>query len=252
METRHTISDEWLDTAACEALSANSPAESAAYQQQLATLDADQRALDRSLRETVARLATASPYMEPSADLRGRILQATAPKTFRMEDYRRVNSEGSKFFKWGFYAAILFLMAASWYNMWMSNKFTQANNAIAFYKQQAQERNDAIAAFVNPNGTQLTWQDAQGNAFARAIIDPVAHKALVIVPDELAPKNQGLQLSVRLNKDDPKMVTFQTVTLHAPAAELGLKVPANTDLAKIFNVTSLQEDTRKASIAGHQ
>src|SRR5438045_604834 len=110
------MTEQLLDAAACDALGINTPAESAAYQQDLTAAGKDAKETDRALRETVSRLAAASPHMEPSADLRGRILQATAPRTFKMEEYRKATQESGRFYRWGFAAAMLFLMAAAWFN----------------------------------------------------------------------------------------------------------------------------------------
>src|SRR4051794_7061849 len=77
---------------------------------------------DRAMRETVARLAAASPHMKPSPELRARILQATATRTFKMEDYRKTSGEDYRWYKWGFYAAAAFLVMAGVYNMNVDGK----------------------------------------------------------------------------------------------------------------------------------
>ena len=96
--------EQLLDNAISETLGMNTAGESAAYERALAG-DAGARATDRQLRETTAYLAAASPHMAPPADLRGRILLATAAKTYKLEDYRKASGEDNRFYKWGFYAA---------------------------------------------------------------------------------------------------------------------------------------------------
>lgn len=233
MDTRNHMTDQLLDDAACDAIGANTSAESAAYAQQLAAAGEAARKTDRTLREAVSRLSAASPYMTPPSDLRGRILQATAPATFRMEDYRKAMKDNSRLYKWGFYAAMLFLMAGAWYNMDTRNQLTRAN-------QQAQQRDQVIAAFVNPNGQQITWRDEAGHAVARAIVDVKSQKALVIGPQELFPPGYSAQLALNVEGKNTK---FQTVLLTAPAKDLNLSVPSHTDLAKLFNVTNLSPDS---------
>src|SRR4029079_4894668 len=103
------LTDEMIDTYIAEALENPGAA--------VAEAPAEGRMMQRDLRETVARLGAASPYMQPPEELRARILQAHATATFRMEDYRKATRDNSRYYKWGFYAAMLFMMAGSWYNL---------------------------------------------------------------------------------------------------------------------------------------
>src|SRR5262249_23654512 len=152
------------EAAACEALGANTPADSAAYQQELAAGSADARKVDRELRETVARLAAASPHMKPAAGLRGRVLQTAAPTTFKMEDYRKANAEDGRFYRWGFYAAMVFLMAGAAYNLMVQSKLKQADAVISQAKatvhtmaEQDQQRAQALTAFLSGDVQQVTF-----------------------------------------------------------------------------------------------
>jgi hypothetical protein len=186
--------DEMLDAAACEALGANTPADSAAYSGRLA--DERVRAADRDLRETVARLAAASPHVAAPADLRGRLLQATAPTTFKMEDYRKATQDSGRFYKWGFYAAMLFLMAGAYYNLALQTKLKQAGDAFTAQASQVQERDQALAAFFNPNATQVHLIDGKTKQrYGEAVIDEKSKTAVVILPDKMVPKNQTVRIT---------------------------------------------------------
>ncbi len=205
METKMT--EQLLDAAACDAVGALPPTESAAYQQDLAAAGEDGRTSDRELRETAARLATASPYMAPPPDLRGRILQATAPATFRMEDYRKTTREDYRFYKWGFYAAACFLVAAALYNIQTKSSANQivakANAQLTSLGKQrdqfasaAEQRNKVITALVNPNGQWVTWTNAKNEPFARGIVNSLDHTAVLIFPEETMPKGTLAQLKI--------------------------------------------------------
>ena len=139
MESK-TVAETMLEDAACEALGANTAGESAAYQRQVAAdATGELRTLDRRLRRTASRLAAAGPHLMPPADLRGRIVRATAPVTFKLEDYRRATREDYRFYKWGFYAAALFLIAGAWYYIDTGGKLDRANRNIAAMQQQGQQ-----------------------------------------------------------------------------------------------------------------
>jgi hypothetical protein len=246
MASNEKFSDELLDAAACEAIGANTPGESAVYQRELATLDDSARSADRMLRETSARMAAASPHLKPSANLRGRILQATAPATFRMEDYRKANQEDTRYYKWGFYAAAMFLVAASLWNFSYQSALTQANGKIAALGDQnakltaaAQEEHDAIATLVNPQSLQIVWK-ADGKIYGRGVADLATRRAILIFPQEMLAS--GIKPVLTLQSQGQK-VAFQTDLITAPAGPLGLVVPANApDIAKVLNVQQLTPD----------
>jgi hypothetical protein len=201
--------DEMLDAAACEALGANTPADAAVYSGQVP--DDRVRRTERELRETVARLAAASPHVAPPADLRGRLLQATAPATFRMEDYRKATQDGGRFYRWGFYAAMLFLMAGAYYNIGLQSKLKQAGQVLSAQAAQVQERDQALAAFVNPNATQLHLIDEKTNQrYGEAVIDSKTNTAVVILPDKMVPPNQTVHLSMSNSNVPLKTVLVRT------------------------------------------
>jgi hypothetical protein len=251
METNRRWTDSQVEEAACEALGANSPEESAAYQRQVAAdPTGSARRLDRELRETAARLAAASPHMKAPAELRGRILQATAPTTFKMEDYRRNTREDYRFYKWGFYAAAMFLVMAALYNINMSGKLEQANKNIAALSVANQKSNTALAAFIDPRGVQLTWQE-NGQVFGRGVMDVATHKALLVFPQELIAAGVRPQLSANINGQE---IPFETSLVVAPARQIGFILPARApDLAQKPNVDKLTPDEgNKIKVAGFQ
>jgi hypothetical protein len=243
MKPDPSLPDSLVDTAAGEALGANTPEESAAYQRQI---DADPtgaaRRLDRELRHTAARLAAASPYMKPPADLRGRILQATAPVTFKMEDYRRATREDYRFYKWGFYAAAVFLIMGALYNIDTRGKLDQANKNVVALRQQEQQiaarSNEIITTFAR--GDQITWRDETGKPYGKAIVDMTTHKAVMIFPQETMPGNLRPQLNLTLN--DQK-IAFDTTLITASASELNFAVPKNApDIATLMNPPTVKPD----------
>jgi len=216
MESSKKISEQLLDAAACDALGASSPTESAAYQQELASTGEEARRIDRDLRETVARMAAASPHMNPPEDLRGRILQATAPVTFKMEDYRKATKEPSRFYKWGFYAAMLFLMAGAYYNLSMQTALKNGNETVKQIAAQSQERDTALATLLDPNCQTVTFKDGQGTPYGRAWVNEKTQRAVVILAEECVPKGKTGHLS--MPGPDGKPIAYQTVLITAPAA----------------------------------
>jgi len=254
METKMT--DQLLDEAACDALGINTPAESAAYQQELTTAGADARRTDQMLRETVSRLAAASPHLMPSADLRGRILQATAPTTFKMEDYRKATRDNGKFYRWGFYAAMLFLTLGAGYNMMMQSKLKHTEEVATAKLNEAQKivnnitaldhkRVEAFTAFFGDDVQQITFKGTNGAVQGRAWLNEEKKQALVVLPSGMIPKEGTLQLT----QPGPNgtAVAFDTLVLKANEAP-GAGVPEHVTPMKI---TDLRPDVNaKPLIAG--
>ena len=257
MESNNNLAEPLVESAACEALGANTPEESAAYQRQVTADDTGElRVLDRQLRQTAARLAAASPHMKPPADLRGRLLQATAPVTFKMEDYRRATREDFRFYKWGFYAAAMFLIMGALYNIDVRGRLDQANKNIVALQQQeqliGQRSSDAIAALVNPRGLQITLRDDQGQPCGKAVADLTTHKAVLIFPEETMPLGAHPQLTLTV---DNKQVAFDTMLITAPANDIGFAVSKNApEIARAVYVQNLKPDEtskpRTANIMG--
>jgi hypothetical protein len=231
MDSHKKMSDGLLDAAACEALGATPSAESAAYQQELAAAGEDARRTDRDLRETVARLAAASPHMPPPPDLRGRILQATAPTTFRMEDYRKATRDDGRLHRWGFYAAALALMAGVSYTVSLHGALKKANTQVASLHRQVEQKNSALVQFVNPNAQQITLVDKEtGKAYGKALADEKTRQAVVILPPEMVPDGK----TARFTRDG---VAYETVLVTAPGNTLDAPRQRTLEMAlKVENV----------------
>jgi hypothetical protein len=236
------INDQLLDAAACDAVGALPPVESAAYRQDLAAAGETAGMTDRELRETAARLAAASPHMAPPPDLRGRILQATAPTTFRIEDYRKTTREDYRFYKWGFYAAACFLVAAALYNVQTRGNLDRVNAQVTALNQQrqqltaaVQDRNEALVAFVR-YPEQIRFKNAQGLTLACGVVDPVTKKAFMFMPQELVP--QGARPALTLQG-----VAYDTRVYTAPAAQIaGTPDLPKIDVADFMNVKQTTPD----------
>jgi hypothetical protein len=261
MDNKNTVTDLLEETAACEALGANTTAESTAYQ---TTLADDQTGattrLDRDLRETTARLAAASPHMTPPANLRGRILEATAPKTFKMEDYRKATKEDPRFYKWGFYAAAAFLIMASLYNLSvrrdLDNNTAQFNQKLAALQNQnnqlaavGNEMKGTLATMVDPHTLHLTWKDENGKPYARAIVNPGSGKAVLIMPEEMVANGVRPQLTMAINN---QTLTFDTALITAPAVQIAMTLPSKKlDFKQKPAVEKLVPDeVNKVDVAG--
>ena len=206
----------------------------------------EMRSLKRDLHETTARLASASPYMQPSEDLRGRILQATAPATFRMEDYRKAMKDNSRYYKWGFYAAMLFMMAAGWYNLSVGSHNESLQRDLASHKEQIrglQGLNGEILAtlstFVTPDVQQITLVDADKKPWAKAWVDDTKKHAVMIMPQELVAGNSGELIVTR----DNVKVTYKTTVLAVPASQLAGRMPHGITIQAALNVQNVSPDT---------
>jgi hypothetical protein len=212
------MTDTLLDAAACEALGANSPADSAAYQQELAAAGEDARRVDRDLRETVARLAAASPHLAPPPDLRGKILQETAPVTFKMEDYRKATKEPSRFYKWGFYAAMMFLMAGAYYNLSLQTTTKKMDQQMQALVGAMKDRDGALSTLLDPNVQQVTFKNQDGQAFGRAFVNEKNEFAVVILPEGAIPTGKTAKL--QMPGPNGTSVDYKTVLIKAPTAML--------------------------------
>ena len=244
MSDQTKISEEFAEAAAGEALSSLTAEESAAYAGRLAAGSADEQRLDRALRETVARLSGAAPYMKPREELRGRILAATAPATFRMEDYRKANRDTGRFYKWGFYAAMAFLAAGAWYNVSLQNRLgavqTAAIKTIDQMGDVIKQRESAIESIVNPHTQQVSIQTEKGKIAGRAFLNPVEKNAVVILPEGMLPPNQAPQLIIKDSAGKVLQIPTQYVQV-APSAFPDI-VPTRLQNPDQFAIKNVQPD----------
>ncbi len=226
---------EMMDLAAGEAIGANGSADSALF---AAVADDSSRRVERELRETVARLAAASPGVVVPAELRGRVLQATAPATFRMEDYRKATRETGRFYRWGFYAAMLFLMAGAYFNVSLQSKLKEAGVLNSAQAAQVRERDQALTAFVNPEMTPIYLTDEHKHRYGVALVDEKKPNsvAVVVLPDNMVPANRTVQLTLPNSS-----VAHPTVLVRAPADS---KVPAGKSVETAMRIKTMEPEKR--------
>ena len=273
METKKPMDrDEILDAAAGEALGANAPETSEQFQQQVKSGDAETVRAEREMRETVARLALASPYMEPKEELRGKVLQATAPQTFKMEDYRKASGD-NRFYKWGFYAAAVFLFAAAYYNMGLESTAKKMRGAIAQQQQQIEQGNKQAAAMneqltavtkeangrglllaqlLEPKTQQVTLRNNQGQTVALAYINPVSKSGVMIVPEDALKAGQNsadLKLAVE-TLQGPAEVTFHVSLVGARGMQQGVDDSTIAHGVQGTNVKTVSTPVKEANIFG--
>jgi hypothetical protein len=250
------MTEDMIDTYIAEALENPGAA--------VAEASAEGRTMQHDLRETVTRLGAASPYMRPPEELRARILQATAPAAFKMEEYRKAMRDNSRYYKWGFYAAMLFMMAAGWYNVTVANQNKQMRATLAKADQELHTMADqanqqlqqlqavnqvvstALVKFA-PNAKVVRIMDNQNNLLARAILDESSKQAIVVMPPNMVAGNTG---QIVLGNDTNKMV-FQATVIADPSiagtATVGL---TNREPMKVSDLSPDASDPRvyKATI----
>jgi hypothetical protein len=223
------MTEELLDAAACAAIGCHTREESAVYARELAAAGAAGAATDRKMRETAAALAAASPHLKPSNDLRARILHATAPKSFRLEDYRRASRDDVRYYKWGFVAAAVFLVMAGLYNIDTRGRLDQANANFKTLQQKAQQlakvdqdRIDSVLAASQVQGIPFQCTDEKGNAFARGTLDLQKKTAVMYFPQEMMAA--GFQPQLNLDVNGVRQA-FSTTVIPVPAQLANLYVP---------------------------
>ncbi|MCL2647783.1 MAG: hypothetical protein FWD61_12360 [Phycisphaerales bacterium] len=177
---------------------------------------------DQDLSEAATKLAAASPYMAPPAGLRGRILQATAPQTFRMEDYRKAARETGRFYRWGFVAACAFLAAGAWYNMAIQKQLSLVKHNC----------DTVIADLINPRVDQVAIHQDNKLA-ARAYINDANKTAVVVIPQGALPADKTIN-QITLTRDGQK-VAYTAIVVTAPRGDF----PDAVSLVPSMNVQNL-------------
>jgi hypothetical protein len=193
-ENNNNIRDEYLDAAAGEAIGA-APAEETAA---LGEASAEEKQAARELRETVARMAAASPYMSPSAELRGKILAATAPATFRMEDYKKATRDDAKWWRYGVIAATLFLVAAAYYNISARNQLKARDAEVASLRQAVEDQNTALSMIADPK-TEKAALKANNKVAGAVLLDNTSKTAVVIASADAFPAGKAPSFQVTRN-----------------------------------------------------
>lgn len=229
MTSNPKLRDDYLDAAAAEALGANPPADSADFARQQATPAEQQAAQD--LAQTAAALAAASPYMEPPADLRGKILAATAPATFKMEDYRKATHETGRYWRWGFAAAMVLLVFSSYYSMSLKNQLT---NLAAANKAKDAAHQHALAMLVDPNVRQVTLLN-DGKAIGKLLGDSKSRELMVVLPNEKIPAGAERKMVVELGGQRTEITlrgSRSDTNFYVGTSPVPLQVPTNPATAR--------------------
>ena len=193
MSDNKTIRDEFLDAAAGEAIGA-----AVGGSEKVVPVSAEEERVERDLRETVARMAAASPYMSPPADLRGKVLAATAPATFRMEDYKKATRDDAKWWRYGVIAATLFLVAAAYYNIRIKNQLAAREAEVAALRQAVDDQSSALSMMADPK-TEKAALRANDKIAGAVLLDNNTHKAVVIASADAFPKGKTPVFTVTRN-----------------------------------------------------
>jgi hypothetical protein len=243
--TNNNVSDAFLDEAAAHAIGAQSADEAAAFEATLASASPAERQAAAHLREATARLAAASPYMEPPESLRGAILAATAPATFNIKDYRRTaDDRPNRYRRWGVAAAAICLVWSGFYSMQLrqenqslrqlANSNQQRVNAMA---QQLDSERAALHQFIDPDVRQIILRGgADQKVVGKMLVDTRTNKFMVVMPDAVIPPNSTLKMAIEQNGRKmeltavavggaPGSAFFQSTLPHAidPAKPVGVQ-----------------------------
>lgn len=216
---------ELLDAAALEALGINTPEESDAFVLNLAHADKNTRRQARELRETVAQLAAASPFMEPSAKLRDGILAATLPANYKLADYKKKGEISPRFLRWGLTAAVLFLTVSAFYNNSLRTQIQQQQQQIAGIGAVSQKQGADLSSMtntmsnmskmmINPTSDQITLTN-RGQVIGKALVDDKNGQALLILPKSMQTKEQQPQFSI---VREGKRKTYKTLVWYVDNA----------------------------------
>ena len=217
MSNENTIRETFLDAAATQAVGAHTAEEAQAFTQDLAAASPAEQRAARDLHEAAARLAAASPYMRPPEDLRGKILAATAPASFKMEDYRKAMRDDARFWRWGLIAATLFLVAAAYWNMNLQGKNANLVAAVqtqdkrlAAMTKQVQGQAAVLSMIIDKNAEQITLRNNQGITFGKAFVDANTNRALVFLPAQMLEEGKTPALTI---DHGGKRQVFETVVM---------------------------------------
>jgi hypothetical protein len=154
--------------------------------------------------------------------------------------------DNSRYYKWGFYAAMLIMMAASWYNLSAASHNERLQVALAQQQEQIkglQGLNGEILAtlgtLVTADAQQITLVDADNKPWSRAWVDDKTKRAVMIMPQELVASNSG---ELTVSRDNVK-VTYKTTILPVQASQLAGRMPQGITIQAPLNVQMLSPDT---------
>jgi hypothetical protein len=207
--TNHNdVTDAFLDEAAGHAIGAHTPEDAAAFQTVLTSaMQADRQAV-AGLRDVAARMAAASPYMEPPPNLRAAILAATAPANYKIKDYRRTADDRSnRYLRWGMAAAVVCLMWSGYYTMGIKQQSAKMVGVIQDQGQKLTELaqrldsdHSALNALVDPAFHQIYLRSGPDKKIiGKMLVDSRTNEVMVVMPDAAIPPNAKMKLTLQQN-----------------------------------------------------
>lgn len=225
--------DALLDVAAQDALGTLAAEESAALARNLAQAGESTQRQVRDLRETVARLAAASPYMEPPARLRGALLLATAPASFKMSDYQRKGEPSSRLLRYGMIAAVCFLAASAWYNTTLKNRLNDQNQQLAKQSEllntmhaRLQSAGVAISSLINPETDQITLTK-DDKPVGKAFVNNKTKTAILFMPGSATQSATG---TMTIKQPNGETVAYSAMVLLTDLAPGSITKPGTPNL----------------------
>ena len=142
-----------------------------------------------------------------------------------------------RYYKWGFYAAAVFLVFAGLYNISVRGGLDQANANYKALQQQAQEmakadqdRNSLIAA-NQARGIPFQCNDDKGQPFARGTLDLQNKTAVMYFPQEMMAA--GIQPQLNLEVGGVRQA-FSTMVIPVSAGLANLVVPERAAIPNHF------------------
>ncbi len=160
------------------------------------------------MQEAVALLAAASPYMEPPERLRTAILAATAPSTFKIEDYRRASDNRSnRYLWWGMAAAVLCLLWSGYDvmnlrkdNAQLAGQTQQQKQQLILQNQQLANVQKAVRQLTDPNIKQITLRSGTDQkVIGKLLVDSRTNEIMVVMPDAVIPPNTKVKMTLQQN-----------------------------------------------------
>jgi hypothetical protein len=188
------VRDEFADAAAANAIGAGTADDRALAE---APATDEEKKIERELREVAARMAAASPYMEPSEDVRARIMAETSPSNYKMSDYKKANGE-AKWWRYGLIAAVLFLVAAAYWNMEIKNQLAKSEAQTAAARQIINDQNKALSMIADPKTTKAALK-VNDKVAGAVLLDEENQIAVVVAPTQLFPQGKVPQFEMTVN-----------------------------------------------------
>lgn len=227
----------FLDAAIAEALGDMSAAAPAVNDQQ--------KRQRRDIQETVAKMSAAAPYMEPPANLKEKILAATAPATFKIEEYRR-GERSLRFFRIGLAAAVMALMATGYVAYQQYERSNSYMRQAVALQAQSSAQGQAIAKLVNNNVTKIALTNDRGETVGLLLQDKTSNDAMLVMPQEMIPPGQIAKVEIVQNGKR------QTI-MATPVAADGVSIVKNSIGTQIDGTLPVSVTTNdKVTVAGQR